>query len=627
MISEQVARRPSVWLPHLKAACHQLRKFAVTGRGNVHNVLVPKPLFHKVTREKAFQLSLIARALPPPNKKVCERTEKEFFNTCLIPHKTKFESSNRFEALATYLIDHSDYIPRGKFNIPEDAGLPGCSSSFHSTRRQGGQASEFAWSIDAVTQKKLKAPMTTREKRFIRPSLIKTALNKFAKAEPNCMRVVPLPERGYKCRVVTCSNARTVSEAHRERRRLWRIILRTPQISRHLGAPAKSIRLDTFGHLISADLTKATDGLSHQALSWFCLKFNLDPRLIYRGFTVDDEGSILDYLRGAPMGMPATWAILSLCHWMIIRETGAKRFAIRGDDAVFRMTSKQYKSYLRNLDNFGFEINAKKTFFSSDMVTFCERMYQLKGDSVHLLPHLGLRFTNPEKQVEVIRDLHLMTAESGLPVHVVHRAMEIGGSWLFALAKQCKVPKYLPSFYGGMGLPPKSAESRCSRRHEAKIRYADTHGLSMPSSCKVTGTEIEKVMKLLSSLVGSVSVTDPCPHAEEMSTSLIMPAMIEDMINESLKEVSPSPYKYLKRLSARFDSIPCAWNGLSAKALKRKGKSAAPPKGRRILDLWTRDVKVSRASTRKVFGHPIGYTCTNEAVKRSPYYSFFMLNF
>jgi len=288
---------------------------------------------------------------------------------------------------------------------------------------------------------------------------------------------------------------------------------------------------------------------------------------------------------------------------MILRHTGARRFALRGDDAVARLTSRQFNSYKDLLDRFGMEINRKKTFFSTDSVTFCERMYMLRGEHLHIVPSLSLRFTNPELDGQVLRDLHMLFRESGLPVGRAHKCATIGAAYAFDLCKKFKVNPYLPSYYGGLGLPPPDEAAKASSFASSKVRYIDTHSIGLPVQLRFTGTETKKVSERFSELKYSVSTQEGCTHVEKFIADILLPACTQDMINESYREIKLTPTRFMRMIAKTFKDVP------SHRGVRR----------RRYLDMWDRVVKVSTASTRKVFGHPVGYTCSPDP-EGTPHY-------
>jgi len=537
-----------------------LRKFSIQGGaipGN--NIFIGSHFIKRVTRVRAFQLSLIARALPPATKGVCDRTLRAFLeDACEPDYVSSWRPSNRFEALVkeiTQLDRADDYCP----------GLPGQSSCFGSSRSEGGQASVFATELDpSLATKLIPTEKVTRASRHGGIFAIAKAKKDFAKkftSEVNVMRVIPLAERGAKCRIVTCSNPHYVSEAHSERRRLWRLILTIPQISRHLGRPATSFRVQQKGWVVSTDMSKATDNISHETLSWFCLSFNLDPRLVYKGFLISTDDGTQDYRRGCPMGMPCSWAILSLIHYMIMRSCGIRDFAIRGDDALAVMAERQWDEYVGLVESSGMRINRQKTYVGPDFGTFCERLYEKVGNNMVLRPSLGLRMFNPENRAIVLKDLSSVAGESLLPLHTVHRSISLGARWLFDLARKFKVPKYLPSFYGGIGLPPPSRKWK-SRRYETwKIRYAATHGLPLTNQLIIGGKYAKIVARSLAKIKVSLSTSHPCLHVERLVMDALLPAQISDIRSGYRTSRELTCTQYMEQMKRIWDAIPSARGG------------------------------------------------------------------
>jgi len=605
-LQSSVTDRPDVWLPLIKAACHQLRKFSLEG-GELDrsNILVSKYQFNRVDRARAFQLSLISRALPAATKKKCESTLADFIKTATVPSHHSFDPPVRFEALASYLKDGIS----GSFE-DEEPGFPGSSSSYDFTRSQGGQAAAFVAALDPLTSERLKDTCSRQVSSFDRrlaKMLTRQSLEKFSSQETvNVMRIIPLAERGYKSRIVTCSQPSLVSRAHKARRFLWRIILRTPQISRHLGSPQSRIRVGPRGWIVSTDMNKATDEISHSSLAWFCLQFNIPPDLVYEGFFVDTGKEVLPYVRGCPMGMPCSWAILSLFHYMCFRAAGVNRFAIRGDDAIARLTHREWGRYRSLLKLIGFSLNLEKTFRSPDAGTFCEKCYHLKGEYLCLQPSFPLRILNPEDKTLAIRDIALTAKESMVDSFVVRRIFTHGMPSIFALAKKYGVPLFLPSFYGGLGFPP-SRKTMTTQKQSDKIRWADTHGLSMPVQVTVTGNNMKKAVSKLSGLRYTSSANETCVHIERLISEVVQPASLLDILDGSRKEVKTSLHRFLKLLSRRYSEIPRARGSYR----------------QRCSTLFDRQVLVSRASVKSTLKH---VCMDNERPKESFGRSFF-LNF
>jgi hypothetical protein len=253
------------------------------------------------------------------------------------------------------------------------------------------------------------------------------------------------------------------------------------------------------------------------------------------------------------------------------------------------------------MTDFGFKINVEKTFISPDSGTFCERMYRGTGKVLKIVPSISLRFCNPEDEVAVIKDLGRQLSESGLRTAVLHRAVSVGRPDLFLLGKRAGVPLYIPSFYGGLGLPPKGDNRLSSKKESSKVRYADTHGISMPVQVSMAGPRTNEAAKVLNKLKWSVSVSHPCEHIEELSMKALLPAQMIDVAYGDAKEISLSPWRYCKELHKRFEAI---------------GWANARP--RPYVSMYSRDIQVSAESVYNALGHKC--LKEDEPVERAPVY-------
>jgi len=555
-----------------------------------------------VTKNQAFQLSLVGRALPNPPARVVLKSYNDFMDLA---------TSNPFTALNSSLCNSkalSWAAKQSKHLGP--ASMPGISASNEFTRKEGGALNAMFQSghvfvklenlADKDATKRVAAPPTSRlqmmAKRTARTSIsLEMIKPEFIRrfSGPNRAKVVVLAERGYKTRPVTCSQPELVSEAHRYRRKLWHVLLRIKQISRYLGSPPKVIPLDGGqGSIYSADFSQATDGLTHLWLEWFCNKFRVPHELVWKDMLVEGQ----PYTRGAMMGMPVSWCILSLTHWAIAKESGLSRFAIRGDDLIARMTTGQFRTYQVLAASVGFKINLSKTFVSRSAGVFCETHYVVRsgGKELHMIPHCPLRFVNPSGSAVPIIDLQMALRQvlsNGFNCSKLHLITKISHPQLYVQAAKLKMNPYLPGWAGGVGLPPPSSRTKIRYKDRAKIRWALTHGLSLPSLFPTTGNHLRKLTLALSGLSWSISTSDPCPCYREVIGKLYSHAFLFDKVDGSFLE-RPIPFsKWLKMQSQRYLRLP--------QAHFRRGKDDRPP---RYLDLLHKEIYPSRKSM-KLAGH------------------------
>jgi len=288
------------------------------------------------------------------------------------------------------------------------------------------------------------------------------------------------------------------------------------------------------------------------------------------------------------MGLPASWAILSLLHYMVFRSLGLRSFAIRGDDAIARMTESQWRRYQSLVSMIGFPVNKKKTFIDPKRGTFCERFYALDGDELKLQPSLGLRVCNPEGDIPA-RDQEVNWRDSLLSTTRCHRFARIACSDLFDLCSKFKLPKYAPSFYGGGGLPPPSETARCSPRFEAIARTIDTQGIGLPPIIKQKGRASDRIEKILKTVKWSTSTQLTCPHVERMFNELLAPAGVEDCLNGTYSQKVFSKNRYFSMLKKSLSRVPPSFD--------------AGMRGRRYIDMYQRTPLPTLASVQAAFDH------------------------
>jgi len=290
---------------------------------------------------------------------------------------------------------------------------------------------------------------------------------------------------------------------------------------------------------------------------------------------------------------------------MCMRSVGLRHFAVRGDDGIARMTNDQWLQYVETVESLGMSINKSKTFLSNTHGTFCEKFYVLKGSTLVVRPSLSVRIFNPEDKALVIRDMSRTVLDSQLPIERLHRAFSKGASWAFTLARRFKIPMYVPSTYGGMGLPPPSWKWKTHRDETFKIRWAATHGLSFGSQLIVGGRNVRAVASLLQGVVMSISTQNPCYQLPRLTMELLTPAAIADVAEGCRFERKLKPHKFCRELQKKWQSIPLA-------------------KGSRdyfYRDLFNHVLLPTQTSLKSALGHMTGPWCE----KKPPDHHFYKL--
>ncbi|QJT93769.1 RNA-dependent RNA polymerase [Erysiphe necator associated narnavirus 37] len=138
------------------------------------------------------------------------------------------------------------------------------------------------------------------------------------------------------------------------------------------------------GKFYSVDLTKATDGLSHQVVEAVIRALPLrssDVNLALRSLGCGGFGTLWDFSgrtmiskRGSPMGTPLSFVVLS---WVNAFATSAFTASVtHGDDAVgYSENSFEFEEYRDCIEAMGASVNLSKTYVSEHSFTLCERMY------------------------------------------------------------------------------------------------------------------------------------------------------------------------------------------------------------------------------------------------------------
>jgi len=282
-------------------------------------------------------------------------------------------------------------------------------------------------------------------------------------------------ERGYKVRIVSCSDAVRTARSEAYRSVLFKRLERIDacQLSL-LGEPVeisfevRSVPADEL-FVYSADLKAATDNLSWDAIASFCRGAEV-PFDLVAGGTLDHK----PMSRGTLMGIPCSWPVLSAIHcWAVLYMKIPKgSFHIKGDDLIGLWTKEEIIRYERDLSTFtGMLLNPKKTFTFPMEGWFCERHFTREGFLLKLSPTvMSLKpLTAPQEprgypfelaltsylwsladrvDWSTLRRIQKVLVESRLPK--LHLAM---GEW-----------KFMPITLGGLNLLPNKKFQRTSQR-------------------------------------------------------------------------------------------------------------------------------------------------------------------
>nr|UIW13874.1 MAG: RNA-dependent RNA polymerase [Rhizoctonia solani narnavirus 11] len=192
-------------------------------------------------------------------------------------------------------------------------------------------------------------------------------------------RPIAIAEQGNKWRIVTKSPSDLLYTGHKARQDTFPVLgkykpTRVPLANQDdiLKFRTKS---GTSRMFYSADLSNATDYLSHDAIRRVCKHLGIpDITVLSHSYLVD--GEIITPKRGTFMGLPPSWVVLSVVHGSICHMVDDEdNFFIKGDDLIAWWTSSQWEEYLRLMTLAGFRINLKKSFVSKDRGWFCEKSF------------------------------------------------------------------------------------------------------------------------------------------------------------------------------------------------------------------------------------------------------------
>jgi len=216
-----------------------------------------------------------------------------------------------------------------------------------------------------------------------------------AESKNSRFRPVALKSPGMKIRVIGVPDALTFIEGTWIRR-TSRMLPKKHFVPNGSGYPER-LNVPPGGTFYSVDLTKATDGLSLEAVEEVICSLSMAGRLrpsdlsaACRGLGVGgfdgvwywDETEQISR-RGSPMGTPLSFVVLS---WINAWATEAfERSITHGDDACGYSPFGSYavEEYSECIAAVGASVNRLKTYVSSYGFTLCERYYVLRDTKKH----------------------------------------------------------------------------------------------------------------------------------------------------------------------------------------------------------------------------------------------------
>jgi hypothetical protein len=408
-----------VWHEGLDRVCPDIKKQLTLLRSaiiaetevpsDVLGKLLPRSWANLAHPRKLFQLTCLGRALPRPTPGAIARSKREALDGF----------TNPFDALTDVHVLH-ELVPmamslrgvtsradtsifRGEQSTEQSTLGPvfGTSATLFNSRKEGGRAGIIhdacksrPRQVGAITAlkrqaaiRKVSAPLRFDIRSLKSEPLIgedsRRVLNDVRRRFPNNLgesEIAVVPELGFKARVVTKSHPITVVAGHQLRRRVFPTLYRSRVFSRALGVKPRALRFARRKGAVffSADLSRATDGLSHHTVGVFCRNAEIDPDIIFRNMSVDGH----PLRRGIFMGLPMSWTILSYIHRAVCDSVDPiQNYYLKGDDLVALWTQRQISLYKERIASVGMPLNVSKTFTGPHKAVFCEGFYEASKTS------------------------------------------------------------------------------------------------------------------------------------------------------------------------------------------------------------------------------------------------------
>ncbi|QJT93768.1 RNA-dependent RNA polymerase [Erysiphe necator associated narnavirus 36] len=463
-----------------------------------------------------MQFLKLSRALPPIRSKVIRQQSLEDYSAtvCAIgPHRPVPDSlSVTMRKVLAPLA-----VPTSSWKGPQIFGPASCLGA---TRRQGGRSSLLASAKDAVSG--YRNPAVNLDKPISdyhqKPGLIPMhrmdyylgAQNKAANeriqrkldALPASEALI-VPEYGAKLRVVTRSDPDLVSAGHRIRKTYFPVLLRSSNrsTSEPLVSDLRRIKFSKKAYrrgrlVFSADFTKATDLLSHESIGLACRLLNIDERLVFAGHSVHGQTT----QRGAFMGLPASWTILSMVHYCVAHTVDPKdNFRIKGDDLIALWPPSLIEEYKTLAMEVGLVVNDKSAV-SKNFGTFCEGDYILHGHVLERVPTHSLRIW-ARGELPSQDDLYKLIGRGVKRSRLVKLQKLYLKQWKIH-CKRFGLDLYAPHQLGGGGLLPPKGSRPVSSRTSRLLKLAHDGRLYVDPLTRIDEYESPQKGSLIDSMMG-----------------------------------------------------------------------------------------------------------------------------
>jgi hypothetical protein len=486
----RIDKNASRYLSSLKGYAEYFRKCWITSiipsekaLGNFFpKFMVGKIIFLlKGDNSLIYELSCFKRGLPPPlqhnSNKTFELWKETVLNDCPPVPRHRFA---RFD----------DWLGSHHFGTPvENPGIRiiSGSSCVEYNRREGGRTNFVREKLRHLRPQIYDHPvwthgpppdgMTTLD-RIERCNIGLKAYQEILQSDlkptiPNPTYPVLIKELGFKTRIVTKSPAGNVMLGHIDRDKLFHYVKQIPECYEALNEGLLPIPLrvvDDDHYVYSCDLSRATDTVSHEVLWAMARHLGLSELVFKHAY----DGK--PWKRGCPMGMPASWSILSLTnYWAAIDAAPKSSFRIKGDDLIGYWTKRQINTYQANIRGLGYIVKTSSSYVSLSRGLFCENPYEVRnGYLVPLEGYFSLKFLsqNLPDQINLfaLADRFHNLVNEGVPRKIVSSLQglflkkEIQKSW------QARIDPYVPRMFGGLGLVPKDPDKYPSTHYQRIAR-------------------------------------------------------------------------------------------------------------------------------------------------------------
>ncbi|QJT93741.1 RNA-dependent RNA polymerase [Erysiphe necator associated narnavirus 9] len=537
---------------------------------SVRGVILPRCYLGAKSVTALLQYTKIIRALPLPKV-----GKEEALKGQMERMTSSFTLSPDKEVLS---IIRKIPVPHGGPCLPSD--FLSSSSCLESTREEGGRSallskaaasvSKLKWKERTPLIKKVLPAAWSLDRTFTPQSalmrveqlpgaladLYKNRLSAYTlDAEP-----VALKEHGLKWRIVTRHSAGLIAEAQPTRRMLFSILSNSEHIvtSQSLCDPEMgTIEFSSPAEkaiVFSADLSTATDLLSHEIIDNVCCHFGVNKYHV-RPETI----SGLPATRGTCMGLPGSWPVLSLVHYAVCAAVDSKHnFRIKGDDLIALWSQHQIDKYCRLLKTTGMILNHSKTVKSHCYGTFCEVSYRREHNRLVRLSDFSLR--SLVKGIPVSSENWLVYHKYGAPLSKLNKLFRKCHRKHILLAREHKVPLYLPEKVGGLGFPPPNLDRKMST-HESCAVNAVNNGIHAPWSIGIGGkNQYQMYRSYIKQNMRFVHGTDDgtTDRIVRSANMVLSRACLVDAMHSLSTISSPSISKRVKLLSKLFrNNVRC----------------------------------------------------------------------